>query len=63
MKQKLCLQHMKVWIERVILYKNRTIKKLLEELEAAEEQYCNNFQAHSLHIDQIIGKTLYVSRR
>lgn len=47
---------MKTWVERVIFYKNRMIKKLLEELEAAEEQYSNNFQAHSIHIDNIIGK-------
>lgn len=59
----LSFQHMKAWIERVILYKNRTIKKLLEELEAAEEQYSYNFQTHSMHIDQIIGEIFYISLR
>lgn len=46
---------MKKWVERVIVYKNRTISKLMEELEHAEEQYLNNFQCHSNHVDNIIG--------
>lgn len=46
---------MKYYIDRVLEYKNRTISKLLEELEMAEEQYSYNFQSHVTHIDQIIG--------
>lgn len=40
---------------RALEYKNRVIKKLLEELEMAEEQYSHNFQTHYTHIDQMIG--------
>lgn len=46
---------MKKWLEDTIDYKNRTINKLLEELEDSEEQYLNNFQSHSSHVDEIIG--------
>lgn len=49
------VEHMKKYIDRVLEYKNRTIDKLLEELEMAEDQYGHNFQAHVTHIDQIIG--------
>ncbi|KAJ8980973.1 hypothetical protein NQ317_013427 [Molorchus minor] len=52
--------HMKNWIERVLEYKNRTISKLMEELEEAEEQYSNNFQSHSIYIDNIIGKIITI---
>lgn len=48
---------MKLWIERVIRHKNRTIKKLLEALEATEEQYANNFKTHAVHLDKIIGES------
>jgi transcriptional regulator of heat shock response len=49
------VEHMKKYIDRVLEYKNRTIDKLLEELEMAEDQYGHNFQAHVTHIDQIIA--------
>ncbi|XP_015838433.1 dynein regulatory complex subunit 2 isoform X2 [Tribolium castaneum] len=49
------VEHMKQFMDRTLEYKNRTIARLLEELELAEEQYCHNFQAHVTHIDQIIG--------
>nr|CAH7722930.1 unnamed protein product [Callosobruchus chinensis] len=48
------VEHMRKWIDRVINHKNKTIAKLMEELEQAEEQYLNNFQSHSKHIDEII---------
>lgn len=47
---------MKKYIERATVYKNRIIEKLLEELEMAEEQYAHNFQIHTIHIDQTIGR-------
>lgn len=51
---------MKKWMNRMFDYKNRVISKLLDELEEAEEQYSYNFQSHSSHISNIIGKyTVY----
>ncbi|KAJ8923074.1 hypothetical protein NQ315_001626 [Exocentrus adspersus] len=47
--------HLRLWIERLLDYKNRTISKLMDELEEAEEQYSNNYQCHSTHVDDIIG--------
>lgn len=46
---------MKEWIERTVNLKNETIRKLMAELEQAEEQYSHNFQSHISHIHNIIG--------
>lgn len=50
------VEHLKKWIERVLDYKNRKISKLMNELDEAEEQYMNNFNSHSTHLDNIIGR-------
>lgn len=46
---------MRRWVERTIALKNRTIENLMQELDEAEEQYSNNFQAHLTHISDILG--------
>ncbi|XP_017784941.1 PREDICTED: coiled-coil domain-containing protein 65 [Nicrophorus vespilloides] len=48
------VQKMKEVFERVFELKNRTIENLVQELEAADEQYLNNFQSHLTHINNII---------
>ncbi|KAH1016813.1 hypothetical protein HUJ04_007982 [Dendroctonus ponderosae] len=49
------VEYLKAWIERLVENKNNRIAKLMEELEDAEEQYMNNFNSHSRHLDEIIG--------
>lgn len=46
---------MKEYVDRVLEFKNRTIKNLLAELEEAEEQYTNNLQSHLTYINKSIG--------
>ncbi|KAH1026227.1 hypothetical protein HUJ05_010775 [Dendroctonus ponderosae] len=50
------VEYLKAWIERLVENKNNRIAKLMEELEDAEEQYMNNFNSHSRHLDEIIGE-------
>lgn len=50
------VEYLKIWIERLVENKNNRIAKLMEELEDAEEQYMNNFNSHSRHLDDIIGE-------
>lgn len=50
------VEHLKQLIERLVEVKNRRIENLVIELEEAEEQYTNNFNSHSTHLDNIIGK-------
>lgn len=50
------VEHLKQLIERLVETKNRRIENLVIELEEAEEQYMHNFNSHSTHLDNIIGK-------
>ncbi|XP_066246793.1 dynein regulatory complex subunit 2 [Euwallacea similis] len=48
------VDYLKNLIERVLEDKNKRIDNLMNELEEAEEQYSNNFNSHSIHLDIII---------
>ncbi|XP_066151654.1 dynein regulatory complex subunit 2 [Euwallacea fornicatus] len=48
------VDYLKSLIERVLEDKNKRIGTLMNELEEAEEQYSNNFNSHSIHLDLII---------
>lgn len=50
------VEHLKQLVERLVETKNRRIENLVIELEEAEEQYMHNFNSHSTHLDNIIGK-------
>lgn len=50
------VEHLKRWIHRVVCLKDKTINKLMEELDWQEGLYGKNFDAHSKHIDEIIGQ-------
>lgn len=57
------MQHVKDWIDRLIDYKNRSIAKLLKNLEGAEEDYLNNSNSHKNHLENILkDQTKYVEK-
>ncbi|CAG9857179.1 unnamed protein product [Phyllotreta striolata] len=48
------VKNLKEWIERLIDYKNRTIRNLTKHLEEIEEDYLNNYNTHMKHVENML---------
>ncbi|XP_018322065.1 dynein regulatory complex subunit 2 [Agrilus planipennis] len=48
--------HLKKWIGRVYILKEKTINNLIDELKEAETQLQNSFQTHAIRINKLIDQ-------
>lgn len=49
------IKDLSVWITKVISIKNSIIKRLMDEIEEAEEQYEYNLESYLSSLDSFIG--------